>query len=31
MEKVEIKEILLLVKDKESGETTKVTTDINFG
>lgn len=28
MEKVEIKEILLLVKDKETGETKKVSFDV---
>lgn len=26
-----IKEVLILVKDKESGETKKVTTDVYFG
>ena len=31
MEKVEIKEILLLVKDNETGETKKVTTDVYLG
>lgn len=27
----DIKEVLILVKDKESGETKKVTTDVYFG
>lgn len=31
MDKIEIKEIILLVKDKETGETKKVTTDVYFG
>lgn len=31
MEKIKIKEVLLLVKDKETGETKKVTTDVYFG
>lgn len=30
MEKIKIKEVLLLVKDKESGEIKKVTTDVYF-
>lgn len=31
MKKNLIKEVLLLVKDKETGETKKVTTDVYFG